>query len=307
LGEECAIFNPAVLGKFHFAPGTATDKRTAAAALAELQALIPDDPRLPGWRTGVAALPWGQTANVDLGGGVSMEFVLVGPGSFRMGSETGAADEIPVHTVALTTPFYLGRYEVTQEQWEAVAGTNPSLTTGARLPVTGVSWDDCQDIAAILTDSGRGAGGVFRLPTEAEWEYACRGGTTTAFSFGDAEADLDEYAWFSGNSGGRAHEVGTRRPNPWGLYDMHGNVWEWCQDWYGAYPDGGEATAPNGAAGGSIHVFRGGGWGDDPAHCRSAYRGFAPGNRYTILGCRLVLVPPTQESWRTPLPPAAVP
>jgi formylglycine-generating enzyme required for sulfatase activity len=137
------------------------------------------------------------------------------------------------------------------------------------------------------------AGWGYRLPTEAEWEYACRAGTATRFSYGDdpGYALLGDYAWWQGNSGNQTHAVGTRRPNPWGLYDMHGNVWEWCLDWYGGYP-GGTVSDPVGAAGGSYRVRRGGGWVNDPRYCRSAdrYR-LGPGYRRNYLGFRAALVP----------------
>lgn len=243
---------------------------------------------------GGAAAPGPREAlSVNLGGGVSMEFVLIRPGSFQMGSES----EKPVHKVTLAKPFYIGKYEVTQEQWQAVMGTNPSTTKGPKLPVTAVSWTDCRDFAAKLAEGGRGAVGVFRLPTEAEWEYACRAGSTTAFSFGDSESGLGEYAWFwfEGNSDAKTHEVGTKKPNAWGLYDTHGNVWEWCADWYGAYT--GEAVMdPEGAASGSNRVSRGGSWPYDAGYCRSAFRyGLLPGYRIDDLGCRLVLAPPGQQ------------
>jgi len=173
---------------------------------------------------------------VDLGDGVVIELVLIPAGSFKMGSPVTEAgrwgdEEGPVHRVRITRPFYMGKHEVTQEVWEKVMGANPSEFKGAKNPVECVSWDDCQDFLKKLNASGK-AQGTFRLPTEAEWEYACRAGTKSRFCSGDADAGLADYAWYDGNSGRTTHPVGTRKPNAWGLFDCHGNVWEWCADWY---------------------------------------------------------------------------
>jgi len=132
------------------------------------------------------------------------------------------------------------------------------------------------------------AGHVYRLPTESEWEYACRSGTTTAYGFGDDASGLGDYGWFDGNSDSSTHPVGEKKPNAWGLYDMHGNVWEWCQDWYGDYPSG-SATDPTGATSGSLRVFRGGSWILNARYCRSAYRDWlGPGARGSSLGFRVL-------------------
>jgi formylglycine-generating enzyme required for sulfatase activity len=223
---------------------------------------------------------------VDLGGGVGIEFVLIRPGSFSMGSEKG---EEPVHTVTISKPFYLGKYEVTQEQWQALMGVNPSEFKGPKNPVESVSWEDCQAFVEKL--NAKAGAGAFRLPTEAEWEYACRAGTSTEFCFGDAKAALGEYGWYKGNSESKTHPVGTRRPNAWGLYDMHGNVREWCQDGYGDY-GADAATDPKGREGDTTRVHRGGAWEDDSGDCRAASRhGEAPG--FVIdFGCRLVRTVP---------------
>ena len=157
-----------------------------------------------------------------------IEFVLIQPGSFMMGSEDGRGNEKPVHKVEITKPYYLSRYPVTQLQWEGVMRKNPSKFKGKEYPVERVSW---RDVQAFLKKLKQGEG-VYRLPTEAEWEYACRAGTTTAYSFGEKASELNEYAWYSDNSNGSTHPVGQKKPNPWGLYDIHGNVWEWVQDWY---------------------------------------------------------------------------
>ncbi len=221
---------------------------------------------------------------VDLGGGVMLDLVLIRPGKFLMGSENGDSDEKPVHEVTISRSFYLGKYEVTQAQWEAVMGSNPSCFKGATLPVEQVSWEDCQKFIEKINSKGVG---TFRLPTEAEWEYACRAGTTGGYA-----GNLDEMAWYDKNSGDMTHPVGTKKANPWGLYDMHGNVWEWCQDWYGPYP-GSAVQDPKGAAGGSYRVARGGCWYHDARICRSAARaGGSPSSRHYNLGFRLVRAVP---------------
>jgi formylglycine-generating enzyme required for sulfatase activity len=158
--------------------------------------------------------------------------VFIPAGEFMMGSEEHDPEK-PVHKVAISKPFYLGKYEVTQEQWQAVMGTNPSHLKGPKKPVGSVSWNDCQDFLRKLSEK---TGHKFALPTEAQWEYACRAGSTSRFSFGDDENALKEYAWFDDNSGNTSHRVGEKKPNAWGLYDMHGNVWEWCQSLYKSYP-----------------------------------------------------------------------
>jgi formylglycine-generating enzyme required for sulfatase activity len=153
-------------------------------------------------------------------------------------------NEGPQHEVTISKPFYMGATEVTQAQYQAVMGTNPSGYGGATNPVERVSWNDAAEFCRKLSEKIRQ---TVRLPTEAEWEYACRAGTETASSFGDSDADLGDYAWWRGNSGDTTHPVAQKKPNAWGLYDMHGNVWEWCADWYGKYPKG-PATAPSGPA-----------------------------------------------------------
>jgi formylglycine-generating enzyme required for sulfatase activity len=176
---------------------------------------------------------------------LGIPFALIPAGTFRMGSPDGEygryADEGPVHQVQITRPFYLGVTPVTQEQHERVMGSNPSHFKGKNLPVETVSWDDCQAFCAKMAEL---TGEQIRLPSEAQWEYACRAGTRTRFSFGDDEEDLDDYAWHYGNSKSCAHPVGQKLPNPWGLYDMHGNVWEWCEDVYGLYLEGEHRSDP---------------------------------------------------------------
>jgi formylglycine-generating enzyme required for sulfatase activity len=227
---------------------------------------------------------------VDLGGGVKMELVWVPAGSFQMGSpssESGRSDdEGPVHAVELDG-FWMGKYEVTQEQYEAVMGKNPSNFKGTKNPVEMVSWKDAREFCRKASEkTGKG----IRLPTEAEWEYACRAGTTTRFCFGDSDNGLDEYAWYTANSGSKTHPVGEKKPNEWGLYDMHGNVWEWCGDWYADKYGAGAAKNPAGASSGSYRVFRGGSWRSPAGNCRSANRsGIVPDGRIFNLGLRAVV------------------
>ncbi len=202
-----------------------------------------------------------------------IEFVLIEEGSFQMGSDSGDSDEKPIHEVRISSPFYLGKYEITQAHWKAVMESTPSRFEGADRPVERVSWNDVQDFIRQLNDR-ENCDNCYRLPTEAEWEYAARAGTTTAYSFGDSDAELGNYAWYSVNSNGETHPVGQKQPNPWGLYDMHGNVWEWVADWYGPYSSGAQLTDPKGLNSGSNRVIRGGSWINDAGHlsARSAYR-----------------------------------
>jgi len=242
----------------------------------------------------------GEELSLDLGNGVTLDMVLIPAGSFTMGDDSGGSDEKPAHRVRITKPFYLGKYEVTQEQWQAVMGDNPSNFKGPKNPVEEVSWDDCQGFLAKLNAKHAGTGRQFTLPTEAQWEYACRAGSTTQFSFGDDEASLDEYAWFSDNSDSQTHPVGQKKANAWNLYDMHGNVWEWCQDRYDSgYYANSPTNDPSGPALGSNRVNRGGGWCNYARSCRSASRdGYSPGYRLNYLGFRLASVPVDASSSR---------
>ena len=222
----------------------------------------------------------------------NMEFVLIQPGEFDMGSPANEAgrydDEGPVHHVKISEPFYLGKYEVTQKQWHEVMGYNPSYFKGDDLPVENVSWDDVQEFIKKLNKKENTH--KYRLPSEAEWEYAARAGTTTRYSFGDDDSELREYAWYIENSGGKTHPVGSKGANPLGLYDVHGNVWEWVQDeWHDTYkgaPADGSAWE-DGVS--TRRVVRGGSWIRDARRCRSAdRRNDGPGYRDHDLGFRLL-------------------
>ena len=269
-------------------PKTAIKAPTEAAAPRLEVTANPSDPRTAELRDKDAALPGqGKNIAIDLGGGVTMQFVLIRPGSFQMGSKPGFPDEMPVHKVTITKPFYLGKYKVTQEQWQKVMGSNPSDFKGPKLPVEQVSWNDCQNFLAKLKKKVTGY--EFRLPTEAQWEYACRAGSTGDYCFDDGETNVGEYGWHSNNSGGKTHPVGEKKPNAWGLYDMHGNVWEWCSDAYGPYSS--EAVIdPKGANSGN-RVLRGGAWYINPRCLRSASRDNGmPDYRYNGIGLRCVAV-----------------
>ncbi len=228
---------------------------------------------------------------------------FIPPGTFRMGSPTNEVgryeSEGPQTAVTLSRGFWMAKYEVTQAEYQTVMATNPSwFSGGLNLPVETVSWSEATAYCAKLTEQERAAGririgNVYRLPTEAEWEYACRGWTSTRFGYGDdpGYTNLTNYAWYTDNANSTTHPVGLKLPNLWGLYDMHGNVWEWCHDWWGAY-GGGTAIDPLGPSTGSFHVMRGGYWGNPAALCRSAPRGSSgPDARHAGIGFRTVLAP----------------
>jgi len=220
---------------------------------------------------------------------IGMEFVLIPAGEFLMGSIDRLEEERPVHKVRISRPFYLGKYAVTQAEWEAVVGNDASRFKGdLNRPVEMVSWEDVKKFIRWLEARGVER---YRLPTEAEWEYACRAGSTTIYSFGNNSNQLGEHAWYEANADGQTHPVGQLKPNAWGLYDMHGNVYEWVQDWYGEYPA--EAvTDPQGPSSPSSdpdRVNRGGCWQHDAWSCRSARRGrLTPDSRRDNLGFRLL-------------------
>jgi formylglycine-generating enzyme required for sulfatase activity/tRNA A-37 threonylcarbamoyl transferase component Bud32 len=209
-------------------------------------------------------------------------FVLIPVGEFMMGGDT-YDDENPVHKVKINKAFEMSKYQVTQVLWESVMENNSSHFKGTNLPVESVSWNEAQEFIKRL--NARKDGYVYRLPTEAEWEYACRAGTT-----GDYAGNLGEMGWYDENSGSKTHPVGEKKANDWGLYDMHGNVWEWCSDWYDRrYYRKSPEVDPQGPNSGSSLVERGGSWRDGAAYCRSASRyGLTTGNRFRDLGFRLV-------------------
>ena len=229
---------------------------------------------------------------------IGMELIEIPAGTFTMGSpagEKGRQENEEQVTVTLTKPFGLGKTEVTQGQWNKVMGTapwegKPFAQADKDCPTSCVDWNDATAFCQRLTDTEHTngklpAGESYRLPTEAEWEYACRAGTQTAWSFGDDESLFGNYGWFEGNVFSYPHAVGLKKPNPWGLFDMHGSVFEWCSDWYDRKLSGG--TDPVGPEGGSRHVLRGGGWWRNTGYCRSARRSSVPSYRHNDLGFRV--------------------
>ena len=231
----------------------------------------------------------GNIITIPVKKGISIEMVRVEAGTFTMGAtpemEYPWNDEKPTHQVILTNDYYIGKYEVTQALWQAVMGKNPSKFKGDNLPVENVSWDDCQEFISKLNSV---TGKAFRLPTEAEWEYAARGGKKSRGYQYSGSNNISDVAWYTDNSGSKTHAVGSKQENELGIYDMSGNVWEWCQDWYGTYSSSSQVN-PTGAASGSRRVFRGGSWRITAWYCRSSCRDIlTPDYRYA-LGLRLVL------------------
>jgi formylglycine-generating enzyme required for sulfatase activity len=215
------------------------------------------------------------------------EMVTVSGGTFTMGCSDGDCFnwELPQHQVTVSK-FKISKYPVTQKQWVEIMGSNPSYFKGDNNPVETVNWQDIQDFIKKLNQS---TGKKYRLPTEAEWEYACRGGGKSAKYKYSGSNSIDAVAWYSGNSESKTHAVGAKTPNELGIYDMSGNVWEICSDWYGDYGASAQNN-PQGPALGTLHVTRGGSWGNEPQRCRVSNRGtVAPEDRHSGLGFRLVL------------------
>ncbi len=238
--------------------------------------------------------------------GIGMRLCWCPPGAFLMGSpagELGRRDHEAQAYVEITRGFWMGKYPVTQGEFATVTRTNPSFVQGnTNLPVEHLSWDEAIGFCGALTERERAQNTlpgnvIYRLPTEAQWEYACRAGTTAALNSGKGLATtggicrtLGELGWYDGNSHGKTHPVGAKAANLWGLHDMHGNVWEWCADWYAEQLEGGRD--PWGPPAGSDRVIRGGSWSDRPEDCRSASRGgLEPSCRMGQLGFRIVIGP----------------
>lgn len=232
----------------------------------------------------------------DYSNSIGIDFVKIEAGCFNMGRdsnfEDGADNELPLHQVCITEPFYLGKTELTQAQWVSVMGSNPSKFKGRNNPVEQVSWQDVQIFIRRLNEKESVTS--YRLPTEAEWEYAARAGSKSAYHFGDDEGLLPQYAWFLDNAEDRTHPVAQKEPNQWGLYDMQGNVWEWVQDWYDEnYYQKSPTNDPKGPTLGKYRMGRGGSKGSGAWALRSAHRTFLndPDDRLHYLGFRLLRQP----------------
>ncbi len=263
---------------------------------------VPDrHPERVGWQARLVELleqrvqPCWPQQSTTLTYGQALSFAFLPPGSFLMGSPTSEKerfDDETQHRVNLTKGFFLAVTQVTQAQWRAVIGSDPSFFKGDDRPVEQVSWEDCQEFCKRLSQQD---GKPYRLPTEAEWEYACRAGTTSPFHFGETisteQVNYDgNYPYGSGRKGKYRKEttpVGSFPANAWGLHDMHGNVWEWCNDWFGPYPKS-DIKDPQGPESGDARVLRGGSWSNGAKYCRAAYRGrVAPGSRDYYIGFRV--------------------
>ena len=228
--------------------------------------------------------------SISVKNGISIDMVRVEAGTFTMGATPEMEDpldrEKPTHQVTLTNDYYIGKYEVTQALWKAVMGKNPSYFKGDNLPVEQVSWEDCQEFISKLN---RITDKTFRLPTEAEWEYAARGGNKSRGYQYSGSNNLSDVAWYDKNSSHKTHAVGTKQANELGIYDMSGNVYEWCQDWYSKYSSSSQVN-PTGANSGPDCVYRGGSWFNNAKYCRSSCRkDFTPVIRFHDLGLRLAL------------------
>ncbi|MFH1377937.1 MAG: SUMF1/EgtB/PvdO family nonheme iron enzyme [Planctomycetota bacterium] len=238
------------------------------------------------WDETGTTIPQPETISLDLGAGVRMELVLIPVGEFMMGSDDFYVEEKPVHKVIISKPFYMGRYEVTQEQYKQVMGTYASWYRSAKHPAADISWNDAEEFCNRLSQKTEY---LITLPTEAQWEYACRAGTTTQWYFGDEEYLLDDYAWYRWFVGFFSRPVGQKRPNSFGLYDIHGNVREWCSD---VIDDTYYFDIPAELSNGSFHAIRGGSWMDDAVTCQSAFRNWIePGRLTGKFGFRVVVIP----------------
>ena len=223
---------------------------------------------------------------------IGMELVLIPAGSFRMGGdkklEQAEDHETPRHIVKISKTFYMGKYEVTQSQWSEIMNNNPSEFKEDIRPVERVSWNDVQEFIQKLNNKEET--NKYRLPTEAEWEYAARADTKSTYCFSSDIKTLSQYAWYRKNSEGKTHPIGQLKPNAWGLYDVHGNVHEWCQDWFDRnYYSQSPSNLPLGPSSGLAKVLRGGDWGSEDWYCRCASRSLSsPDRRSNRLGFRLV-------------------
>ena len=303
LGQSPRVFNGLLVGNHQVEvrkEGYATDTKTVSISESQTasisgtlasNAVASSSSNTSGYSSSSSSVASGSnTITIPVKNGISIDMVKVEAGTFMMGAtaemENPDDNEKPVHQVTLTNNYYIGKYEVTQALWQEVMGSNPSTYQDDTHPVENVSWDDCQEFIFKLNSM---TGKKFRLPTEAEWEYAARGGKKAKGYQYIGSSNVSDVAWNYENSGCGTHSVGTKQPNELGIYDMAGNVWEWCQDWYGSYSSSSQKN-PIGATSGSIRVNRGGSWCHNMKYCRSSYRfGKDSDTRWPDLGLRLAL------------------
>ncbi len=242
-----------------------------------------------------SAIPASAQQLKEITNSIGMKLVRIHAGSFTMGSR--AYPHNTQHEITITNSFYLGRYEVLQVQFEKMIWRNPSNFNGAKNPVETVSWDEAVSFCKKLSEmpEEKAAGREYRLPTEAEWEYACRATSSAAYCFGDTAESLGEYGWFVENSNHKTHPVGEKKANRWGMYDMHGNVWEWCQDRYEPFLSSTE-TDPKGPNRGPYRVIRGGSWEQMEVRCQSVYRmSMDPLTKSEDIGFRVAMSLPVKK------------
>ena len=301
LGQSPRVFNGLLVGNHQVEvrkDGYATDRKTisisegqTASITGTLASNAVASSNTSGYSSSSSSMASGSNAiSIPVKDGISIDMVKVEAGTFMMGATSEMkdpySDKKPVHQVTLTNDYYMGKYEVTQALWQAVMGSNPSNFKGDNLPVETVNWNDCQEFISKLNSL---TGRKFRLPTEAEWEYAARGGKKSRGYQYSGSRKISDVAWYEGNSRSKTHPVGRKQANELGIYDMSGNVWEWCSDWYGSYSSSSQ-TNPMGSDSGAKRVRRGGSWCYIARICRSSYRyGDAPDCRGLYLGLRLAL------------------
>ena len=298
LGQSPRVFNGLLVGNHQVEvrkDGYATDKKSVTISegqTASISGTLSSNTASSsnGYASNSSVSSGGNEISIPVKNGITIDMVKVEAGTFMMGATSEMQnpwdDEKPVREVILTNDYYIGKYEVTQSLWQAVMGTNPSYFKGDNLPVEQVSWDNCLEFISKLNSL---TGRKFRLPTEAEWEYAARGGKKSRGYQYSGSFNISDVAWYNGNSGNKIHPIGMKQANELGVYDMSGNVNEWCQDWYGSYVSSSQ-TNPLGANSGSFRVCRGGSWYFGTVNCRSSFRSRGnPDTRSRYLGFRLVL------------------
>ena len=298
LGQSPRVFNGLLVGNHQVEvrkDGYTTDKKSVTISEGQTMSISGTltsntASSSNGYASSSSVSSGGNEISIPVKNGITIDMVKVEAGTFMMGAtsemENPYSWEKPVHQVTLTNDYYIGKYEVTQALWQSVMGSNPSYFKGDNLPVETVSCDDCKEFISKLN---RITGRKFRLPTEAEWEYAARGGKKSRGYQYSGSSNISDVAWYDGNSGSKTHPVGTKQANELGIYDMTGNVWEWCQDRYGSYVSSSQKN-PTGTVRGSNRVYRGGGWDIFAWSCRLSCRNYGPPYfRYDYLGLRLVL------------------